>query len=722
MARTLDLAGPVATVTAGWQEREPDDAELDALLDGRAVNLRLYARWLDVLDRDPDYAAAEREHRAALRELQQLYLITLDRALRALHEVARHGGHAVPAALADAEHVVRLVDERHLARVATPAPTFDAAARIAERHLVARTGPMSAEVVTAASALVVAGGPRRGAAARAAPVRGARSGRRDRLVRRGDGADRAGAAVPRPPRTAPSHAEFLDSGLGWCCPAACCCRTRAAGCGPRTPARMSELAPRSPRRGAWSSTTASASTSGRRRVLPPDARVVTDGGSASGSDRMKRTCDQPAARTARRTPPPSTGSSTARPPRGADRRGRPVHLPVAREADEVHLVQRIVGLPDRIPLRRLWGTDLWYVVVELPEGSRVEYQLEVRRGEHVESCNDPLNPKLSHSPVGTSSVCFAHGYAPRTGPCPTRTPGPASSPSWWCPAGRCAATAGSRCTCPPGSAAPRLPAAGGARRQRLPAVRRGEDGAGQPDPPARRGRGRWSRSCTRGPAGRVRRTPPRTPASSPGSWCRSSRPSCRWSASAPAGACSARASARSRRCPRLPRTGHLRLARADVRLVRLHRHRQPTTGRAGVRPGGAVRQPVPGPPAPGRRPRVRQLRRVRAADRPNRSMVPTFESTGMAVRYARPATGTAGRTGATGCATRCRGSTPARRSWVYEWRPGGGRRCFPKSDRKRTTASRTFVCSGIVVWTGSPRSQGIGPRPPPPCLRAWGRY
>ena len=36
----------------------------------------------------------------------------------------------------------------------------------------------------------------------------------------------------------------------------------------------------------------------------------------------------------------------------------------------------------------------------------------------------------------------------------------------------------------------------------------------------------------------------------------------------------------------------------------------------------------------------------------NRSMVPTFESTGTEVRSSRRATGTAGRTGGTGCATR----------------------------------------------------------------------
>jgi enterochelin esterase family protein len=95
------------------------------------------------------------------------------------------------------------------------------------------------------------------------------------------------------------------------------------------------------------------------------------------------------------------------------------------EADSVHLVQRVLGLPDRLPLRRLRGTDLWSAVLELPEGSRVEYQLEVRRGEHVERVNDPLNPHRSHSPVGSSSVCFATGYASPewTEPDPEARPG-----------------------------------------------------------------------------------------------------------------------------------------------------------------------------------------------------------------------------------------------------------------------------------------------------------
>jgi enterochelin esterase family protein len=80
------------------------------------------------------------------------------------------------------------------------------------------------------------------------------------------------------------------------------------------------------------------------------------------------------------------------------------------EADEAWICQRIVGLPDRIPMRRLHGTDLWYLVLELPEGSRVEYQVEIRRGDDHDRFNDPLNEKRSHSPVGSSSVCFGSGY------------------------------------------------------------------------------------------------------------------------------------------------------------------------------------------------------------------------------------------------------------------------------------------------------------------------
>jgi enterochelin esterase-like enzyme len=95
------------------------------------------------------------------------------------------------------------------------------------------------------------------------------------------------------------------------------------------------------------------------------------------------------------------------------------------EAEEVYLAQRIVGLPSRLPMRRIAGTSLWYVVLKVPKSSRINYQIEVVRPEHVERFNDPLNPKLSHSPFGAISVCFSLGYTDPewTFPDPNASPG-----------------------------------------------------------------------------------------------------------------------------------------------------------------------------------------------------------------------------------------------------------------------------------------------------------
>lgn len=80
------------------------------------------------------------------------------------------------------------------------------------------------------------------------------------------------------------------------------------------------------------------------------------------------------------------------------------------EADEVGIRHRVVGLPDPLRLRRVPHTDLWSVTTVLPEGSRVEYQIETRSGKRVERFNDPLNERLAHGPFGASSVCASSGY------------------------------------------------------------------------------------------------------------------------------------------------------------------------------------------------------------------------------------------------------------------------------------------------------------------------
>jgi len=88
VVRSLDVAGPIATVTAGWQEREGEDIELDEQLGGRSVNLRLYQRWEDIQERDHEFVAATRRRRDELLELRHTYLIRLGHALAAVHDLA----------------------------------------------------------------------------------------------------------------------------------------------------------------------------------------------------------------------------------------------------------------------------------------------------------------------------------------------------------------------------------------------------------------------------------------------------------------------------------------------------------------------------------------------------------------------------------------------------------------------------------------------------------
>ena len=80
------------------------------------------------------------------------------------------------------------------------------------------------------------------------------------------------------------------------------------------------------------------------------------------------------------------------------------------EADAVRLRHWVYGLAATPPFTRIDGTDLWYVVLDVPRDSRVEYKIEVIRGDHVESIQDPLNPHTARDPFGANSVLQTDGY------------------------------------------------------------------------------------------------------------------------------------------------------------------------------------------------------------------------------------------------------------------------------------------------------------------------
>jgi hypothetical protein len=215
----LGLDGPIATITAGWQEREVDDGELNGLLGGHGVNLGLHTRWQDVLDRDREFAVAEVEHRAVLNEFQQLYLSQLDHALNALYAVANRAGgrpRTTAAAVEDALAVVRLIDENHTQRVRTAHEDFYGAWRPQERALIAEHREAVQRILEQTGSVVVAGG-HVGVLVRVLHLFHLAPHLPEVVVAWSAGAmaltDRVVLFHDRVPQ-GPSHAEIYDDGLG----------------------------------------------------------------------------------------------------------------------------------------------------------------------------------------------------------------------------------------------------------------------------------------------------------------------------------------------------------------------------------------------------------------------------------------------------------------------------------------------------------------------------
>ena len=80
------------------------------------------------------------------------------------------------------------------------------------------------------------------------------------------------------------------------------------------------------------------------------------------------------------------------------------------EADAVLLKHWVYGLPSSQPLQRMGQTDVWYLTIELPAGSRVEYKFEVLRWGAGKLIEDPLNRNRARDPFGANSVVHATGY------------------------------------------------------------------------------------------------------------------------------------------------------------------------------------------------------------------------------------------------------------------------------------------------------------------------
>lgn len=162
--QTLGQGGLVATITAGWEEREGEDQELDAHLDGRTVNLGLFPRAEQIFQRDPEVHQAFLERRERMGELAALHRPRLNAALEGARELLR--SRAMDGADADLldpeiEHAIGLVadlDRHHLDRVRQVDQRFEERAALASRESVLEQRAQVAELLASTQVLAIAGG------------------------------------------------------------------------------------------------------------------------------------------------------------------------------------------------------------------------------------------------------------------------------------------------------------------------------------------------------------------------------------------------------------------------------------------------------------------------------------------------------------------------------------------------------------------------------------
>jgi peptidase E len=165
---TLDLmqvSGTVATITAGWQEREAEDDELEAALGRPSINLMLHARGEDVFREDPAFFEAHRAKQDRLRQIQELYRRRLGHVMAAARQMQTfvlEGEIAPPELVApqlrSAIEMVRTLDAEHARFVNEVDADFDERLRPGERPAVARQREQIHEILSRCSAVAIAGG------------------------------------------------------------------------------------------------------------------------------------------------------------------------------------------------------------------------------------------------------------------------------------------------------------------------------------------------------------------------------------------------------------------------------------------------------------------------------------------------------------------------------------------------------------------------------------
>ena len=171
--RSLGVEGPVATINAGWEDREDVVDELDQVIGGETRHLRLHHRMFDVIEKDAEFASAAMTFRDGHDALLSLYRLRLQHALDGVYAVQRRvreaqgrvggapgagGATAAYGALDDAIEVVRHVDSWYAGQLKTLYAELDASSPIDASGVIGWHRGELAALLGGSAALVLTGG------------------------------------------------------------------------------------------------------------------------------------------------------------------------------------------------------------------------------------------------------------------------------------------------------------------------------------------------------------------------------------------------------------------------------------------------------------------------------------------------------------------------------------------------------------------------------------
>ncbi|MCA1782586.1 MAG: hypothetical protein ABR500_11820 [Dermatophilaceae bacterium] len=152
--------GPVVTVTAGWRDREKDDAELDDVFGGRSRNLHLFTRLGRVIRHDRGFAAAASAYNRAVDEASSLYVLRLRDALETVYATMRRTAREdlVDSSLRAGLQSVRDIDAWYLWVLAELEGELRAEGGVDTSEVIAQHRHEVGEAMSGAALLAIAGG------------------------------------------------------------------------------------------------------------------------------------------------------------------------------------------------------------------------------------------------------------------------------------------------------------------------------------------------------------------------------------------------------------------------------------------------------------------------------------------------------------------------------------------------------------------------------------